>query len=271
MEIAAALEGPSYEVVGIAATNANAKQQFRDKEPDVVTMDIELPGGVDGIETARELKEIKDVPIIFITKYTDDELLERAKAIQPLGYFPKRDDRPVDGNLLRVTIKMALNSPRAEQPQALAANKGHRVFICYSHVDKKFWKELKGQLAKVRRKGVPIWSDENIAPGQQWRDEIRQALDDTRVAVLLVSDAFQDSKFIENDELPTLIERAYQNGTRILYVVVSPCDVLDEIERFQPVNDPSCALLEMGRAARARVWMLVANQIDICFNGSKPA
>ncbi|EQA43522.1 response regulator receiver domain protein [Leptospira broomii serovar Hurstbridge str. 5399] len=68
--------------------------------PDLVLMDIMLAGGLDGIETASRLRSRVDVPIIFITGYTDLSIRARAEKISPLAYLVK----PIEMNNLKAII-----------------------------------------------------------------------------------------------------------------------------------------------------------------------
>jgi signal transduction histidine kinase len=67
-------------------------------------MDIKLRGGADGIETARAARERVEVPIIFVTAFTDESTLERAKLASPYGYIVK----PFHERELRIAIELAL-------------------------------------------------------------------------------------------------------------------------------------------------------------------
>ncbi len=79
------------------------------------------------------------------------------------------------------------------------------VFISYSHKDKKWLERLQAHLKPLERAGlVDRWDDTRIEAGDEWRKEIRQALDAARVVVLLVSADFMASDFIAKDELPPL-------------------------------------------------------------------
>jgi DNA-binding NarL/FixJ family response regulator len=72
--------------------------------PDVILMDINLNGKIDGIETARRVLQRHNVPVIFLSSYSDENTISRANEISPYGYMVK----PVDDNQLMETIEAAL-------------------------------------------------------------------------------------------------------------------------------------------------------------------
>ena len=72
-----------YNVLGNAATGAEAVNMVRTKKPDLVLMDIKLKGEMDGIETANLINKSRRLPLIYLTSYPDDETFQRAKATEP--------------------------------------------------------------------------------------------------------------------------------------------------------------------------------------------
>ena len=72
------------------------------------------------------------------------------------------------------------------------------MFISYSNEDIEWLKLLRKQLKPLEKKGLNVWSDRDIIPGQEWLTEIDKSLDRVKVAVLLVSANFLDSDFILN-------------------------------------------------------------------------
>jgi PAS domain S-box-containing protein len=104
-QIREALEGLGYEVPAAAATGAAALERFAEIEPDLVLMDIQLKGGMDGIETARRMRARLDVPVVYLTAFSDAETLDQATLTDPLGYVLK----PFDERSLHATIQMALH------------------------------------------------------------------------------------------------------------------------------------------------------------------
>jgi len=98
------LERFGYEVVGMAGDGDSAIRLARELEPDIILMDIMLIGALDGIETAKDIRATQDIPFIFLTAYTDEKTIERAKVVGPYGYILK----PFKERELYTTIDIAL-------------------------------------------------------------------------------------------------------------------------------------------------------------------
>lgn len=144
------------------------------------------------------------------------------------------------------------------------AQASHPVaFISYSRKDSRFLEELKTHLALFIRQGsVKIWDDTYIQAGANWRDEIKNALQSAKVAILLVSSDFLASDYIAEDELPSLLEAAERRGATILSVILRPCLFNEsDLSRFQAVNPPSEPLNTMKQAKRDEVWKKVAKLV----------
>ncbi|MDD2439453.1 MAG: response regulator [Methanosarcinaceae archaeon] len=104
MGIKKMLKSLGYKVTGIASSGEEAISKAESTFPDLVLMDIMLKGNIDGIEAAEAIKNIADIPIIYLTAYSDGKVLERAKKTGPYGYIVK----PFDENDLHSSIEMAL-------------------------------------------------------------------------------------------------------------------------------------------------------------------
>jgi len=142
------------------------------------------------------------------------------------------------------------------------STKPKQIFVCYSHKDEAHRVRLCTHLAPLKSKGIDVWVDTGLAPGGKWYDDIRGALARAGAAILLVSADFQASRFIEEVELPILLEAARRNQTRILPVAVSRCNVLPELAKFQFVNDPKKPLEGMRVAQKNAVWQKVVEQVE---------
>jgi PAS domain S-box-containing protein/putative nucleotidyltransferase with HDIG domain len=93
-----------YSVISAVSSGEDAIRVAQEDSPDVILMDINLEGEMDGIDTADFIFRKFSVPVIFITVSTDDETIDRAKRSNPYGYLIK----PVDQKDLKMGIEMAL-------------------------------------------------------------------------------------------------------------------------------------------------------------------
>lgn len=92
-----------YEVKGVAFSGSEAVEKARILKPDLILMDIKMPGKLNGIEAASIIKSELGINIIFISGYADEELLEVAKLVEPLAYILK----PISEEQIAATLKMA--------------------------------------------------------------------------------------------------------------------------------------------------------------------
>lgn len=98
------LEELGYDVVGTAASGAEAIHHSRTYCPDLILMDIRLQGELDGIEAARQIQQQQFIPIVYLTSHTDEATLQRAKLSAPFGYLTK----PFRERELHMTLQVSL-------------------------------------------------------------------------------------------------------------------------------------------------------------------
>lgn len=103
-----------YDVPAVAASGTESLSLIEKTHPDLVLMDIHIEGAMDGIEVASELKKNHSVPVIYLTAYSEDTTLERARQTRPYGYLIK----PFSERELHATIQMALERHTAEEALA---------------------------------------------------------------------------------------------------------------------------------------------------------
>ncbi len=109
-DISMQLSDLGYVAVGIASSAEQALERVAALAPDLVLMDIQLGGPTDGIAAAETIRQQYALPVVFITAYSADEILARAKLTEPYGYILK----PFTDRELRVTLTMALYKHQAE-------------------------------------------------------------------------------------------------------------------------------------------------------------
>ncbi len=103
-DIQLSLKKLGYNVVGAADTGEKAIEQALDKKPDIVLMDIMLKGDMNGIEAATEIRKQMNIPVVYLTAYTDGATIQKAKETEPHGYIIK-PFKEVD---IHTTIEMAI-------------------------------------------------------------------------------------------------------------------------------------------------------------------
>lgn len=104
LDMQARLNRLGYQCVGIPNSGEDAIKLAAEHRPDVALMDIRLRGNMDGVETAQQLRVQFDIPVVYLTAYTDETTLQRAKVTEPLGYLVK----PFEERELSSTLEMAL-------------------------------------------------------------------------------------------------------------------------------------------------------------------
>jgi len=109
-DIRARLQELDYEVCSVVSTGTEAIRHARRHRPDLILMDVVLHDAMDGIEAAQEIRKILNIPIIYLTAYADDEILERAKITEPFGYLIK----PFQDRELHSAIEIALYKHRLD-------------------------------------------------------------------------------------------------------------------------------------------------------------
>ena len=93
-----------YRVPAAASSGADAVARAGELRPDLVLMDIMLRGEVDGIQAANLIRSRFAIPVVYLTAFTDEETLGRAKVSDAFGYLLK----PFDEKELRIAIEIAL-------------------------------------------------------------------------------------------------------------------------------------------------------------------
>ena len=101
-----------YDVVGSAFDGEEALELAKEKRPDLALMDIRIQGDMDGIETARQMYQLYDVPIIYLTAHSDDDTIKRAVESGPFGYLIK----PFKERELYSNIEMTIHKHKLFHP-----------------------------------------------------------------------------------------------------------------------------------------------------------
>ena len=103
-DLADSLRTMGYAVVDIVSSGEEAILIATEKQPNLILMDVMLQGEMDGVTAAEKIQSSLQIPIIFLTAYTDNKTLQRVKATNPFGYIVK----PFEERNLHLTIEIAL-------------------------------------------------------------------------------------------------------------------------------------------------------------------
>ena len=148
------------------------------------------------------------------------------------------------------------------------AQERNKVFISYSHYDIEYLKDIQRHFKPFLSK-IDFWDDNKIEPGQKWKDEIRNAIAQTKVAILLVSTDFLGSEFIASDELPPLLKAAEDNGAVILILILKPClfEEFGELNQYQAMNPPSMPVIKMNEVEKEELFVNLVRQTKRVLDG----
>lgn len=103
-DIETSLASLGYSICAVASSGEEALAAAQKTRPDLILMDIMLKGKLDGIETARQITSKLEIPVVFLTAFSDEGTIGRAKETNAFGYLLK----PFEERELRTTIEMAL-------------------------------------------------------------------------------------------------------------------------------------------------------------------
>ena len=109
-DIRVTLEDLGYEIVGVVSTGEEAVRKAAETKPDLALMDIVLAGEIDGMGAAKSIRDTWNVPVIYLTAYSERRTQDRTQATDPFGYLLK----PFKGSDLRCAIETALYKHQIE-------------------------------------------------------------------------------------------------------------------------------------------------------------
>ena len=100
-----------YSALPVVSSGEAAIQKAEKDRPDLVLMDIMLEGEINGIEAAAQIRTSFCIPVVYLTAYTDDQIIEDAKFTEPFGYIIK----PFEDREIKSNIEMALHNHKMEK------------------------------------------------------------------------------------------------------------------------------------------------------------
>lgn len=109
-DIKRSLQNLGFSITSIVSSGEEAIKIAKEKNPDLVLMDIVLKGKIDGIMAAEQIRTKFEIPVVFLTAYADDKTLKRAKVTEPFGYIIK----PFKEKELQISIEFSLYKHKME-------------------------------------------------------------------------------------------------------------------------------------------------------------
>jgi CheY-like chemotaxis protein len=102
-----------YNVIGVSYSGEEALEKIRNLRPEIILMDIILPGKLDGIAIAEIVKSELNIPVIFLTAFSEDNIIERSEREEPFGYISK----PFHDHEIKAAIEVALYKKEKQYPK----------------------------------------------------------------------------------------------------------------------------------------------------------
>ncbi len=141
------------------------------------------------------------------------------------------------------------------------------IFISYSHKDKSWLSKLRPFLSSLEEQGlINFWDDDQLQAGEPWEPQISRILDSADAGLLLVSQDFLMSKFINETELPKLLKSAQEKGKKIFWLQLSPSMVFEthaDITKYQSLlKDPKKSLEEYDKTKQKKIFVQVSKTIS---------
>jgi internalin A len=136
-----------------------------------------------------------------------------------------------------------------------------KIFVSYSHDDSEWFTKLEKYL-KPLNQNIDLWSDQRINPGDEWAKEIETALATAQAAILLVSQDFIDSSFINTTELPTLLDAAKAQKVKILWIPIRHSNHEEMgFSKYQGLHDPDQPLNSLPVHEQERALVEICKKI----------
>lgn len=150
----------------------------------------------------------------------------------------------------------------------ISAENSHipKVFISYSHIDEKHMRRLVSMLRPFeKQKAFEIWNDREITAGDEWYQDIQNAINSCEIALLLISIDFLNSRFIQEEELSRLLQLRKEKGLRIVPIIIRDCPwtsvpILKDLQALPKDGKP--VINFTGTNQPDRIWAEIALTIE---------
>jgi hypothetical protein len=149
--------------------------------------------------------------------------------------------------------------PIKSQPYLEIQNERHQIFISYSRQDSAWMREIRDHVDRLPDFRIDSWVDKNrMGPGDRIDNAIQDGLDNSNIAILLISPTFVESKYIQTKEIPWILQRQKEGRLKVIYIPIF--DVQDErkngktaVEEYLATSqlDTSLSAITFGNALEA--------------------
>lgn len=139
-----------------------------------------------------------------------------------------------------------------------------KIFLSYSHKDEEWKNKLRIHLKPIEELGhIDVWSDDEIKPGDDWFDKIKNAIEEYKIGILLISPDFLASDFISHVEIPKLLANVQVEGGKVFPIIVrhSLFARIKRLSRFQAINSPSNPIAGMSESDQDQIFVKIAESI----------
>ncbi|MGB7087011.1 MAG: COR domain-containing protein [Phormidesmis sp.] len=188
--------------------------------------------------------------------------------IDDVSFHSLEDLRPSDNFVKAIEGKIKLKHRADSWPtQTEKTMKIPKVFISYAHEDEKFKEEIDEMMEGMKRRGViETWQDRLIEPGDDWSEAIQTAMNDSDIGLLLISKYFIKSRFINDEEVPKLLERRKSEGMRVIPIIIRPCLWTSEplLKKLQALPKDGKPVIKFNEenGDRDQAWTDIAKAIE---------
>ena len=143
-------------------------------------------------------------------------------------------------------------------------NQPLKVFISYSHKDKNLKEQLERHLATLKSLGeVALWHDQEVEAGTEWEPQIKAALEEADILLLLVSSDFISSEYINNIELKAALKRHYAGTARVIPILLRPVHWEGtDISRLERLPKNKKAITDWGKEDEDNAFVDVAQGLS---------
>jgi PAS domain S-box-containing protein len=229
-----------YACPAVSTTGADALQKASQFSPDLALMDIRLKGEMDGVEVAEQMRDMFDIPCVYLTAYTDDETLRRASITEPYGYLVK----PFEEGELHTAIELALYRRKLERK---IKQKEQWLVAVMSRIE--------DAIVIVSQVGLVVFMNPAAERLTGWTDN-DAACNDARTVLRVagqdgVPAGIDPATEVLAQAVPSAVERQFSLVTRDHREVLVECSAVPIIDERKTLSGVALVLRESGNAPQA--------------------